>query len=216
MNPGAVVHPKVRRKAVWGARARLLAALGLAVATSSCGKMARQGEASSYLIVNALEGASGSDPSKFGGTLLSDVVTVVNDSPTFFNDLGRLTLSLGLKDVGTTGSPTTPTTNNAITVNRYHVEFIRADGRNTPGVDVPYPFDGAFTVTVTGTSQVSTAFTIVRNAAKLEAPLAALAVNGVILTTIAEVTVYGRDQTGREVSASARMTIDFANFGDPE
>lgn len=214
MHPGAVVLENVRRKAVWGGR--VLAAVSFAVVLSSCGQMARQGQASSYLIINSLEGATGADPSKFGGTLLSDVVTVVSDSPTIFNDVGRLTMSLGLKDVGTPGSPTTPTTNNAITVNRYHVQYIRADGRNTPGVDVPYPFDGAFTVTVTGTSQVSAGFTIVRNAAKLEAPLAALAFNGLVLTTIAEVTVYGRDQTGREVSAMARMTIDFANFGDPQ
>ena len=44
-------------------------------------------------------------------------------------------------------------------------------------------------------------FTLVRNIAKDEAPLQALTVNGVIISTIAEVTFYGHDQTGREVSA---------------
>ena len=58
-------------------------------------------------------------------------------------------------------------------------------------------------------------FTLVRNISKLEAPLAALRFNGVILSTIAEVTFYGKDQTGHEVSATARISIDFANFGDP-
>jgi hypothetical protein len=61
----------------------------------------------------------------------------------------------------------------------------------------------------------SAGFTIVRNIAKLEAPLAALAASPVIISTIAEVTFYGTDQTGREVSAVARISIDFANFGDP-
>ena len=39
--------------------------------------------------------------------------------------------------------PTRPTTPiNAITLTRYRVDFRRTDGRNTPGVDVPYGFDG--------------------------------------------------------------------------
>ena len=43
------------------------------------------------------------------------------------------------------------------------------------GVDVPYGFDGAFTVTVAGAADAS--FTLVRHIAKEEAPLAALAGN---------------------------------------
>ena len=45
-------------------------------------------------------------------------------------------------------NPNGPTSNNAITVNRYRVTYRRSDGRNTPGVDVPYAFDGAVTFTV--------------------------------------------------------------------
>jgi hypothetical protein len=37
----------------------------------------------------------------------------------------------------------------------------------------------------------------------------------VIISTIAEVTFYGHDQTGREVSVVGRLTVDFGNFGDP-
>ena len=69
------------------------------------------------------------------------------------------------------------------------------------------------TLTV-GTSEVSGSFTIVRNIAKDEAPLRALTVNGVIISTIAEVTFYGHDQTGREVSVAANISVDFGNFGD--
>ena len=54
--------------------------------------------------------------------------------------------------------------------------FIRADGRNTPGVDVPYGFDGAFTATVSG-GEPTVGFELVRHIAKEEAPLAALAFN---------------------------------------
>jgi hypothetical protein len=208
------VHVVPHRKAVWGSGIRLLTAVTLSVAVGSCGEMSRQGTASSYLIVRSLEAAPGAEPTEFGGTLLSDVITVVDGSATIFNDVGRVTFSLGLKDAGTADSPTEPTSNNYITVTRYRVNFIRADGRNTPGVDVPYGFDGAVTVTVAA-GESSAGFTIVRNIAKLEAPLAALAASPVIISTIAEVTFYGTDQTGREVSAVARISIDFANFGDP-
>ena len=43
---------------------------------------------------------------------------------------------------------------NAITITQYHVEYVRSDGRNTPGVDVPYAFDSAVGATVTGTATV--------------------------------------------------------------
>jgi hypothetical protein len=211
MTSAAIVTAR-RKKAVWGSRA---AALVLVVASSiSCGEVVRQGTGGSFLIVSAIEAAPGAEPNEFGGTLLSDVITVVDDSPTFFNDVGRVTFRLGLKDPGSPNSPTTPGQNDAITINRYHVRFMRADGRNTPGIDVPYEFDGAFTLTVTG-GDASTGFTIVRNVAKMEAPLAALRFNGTVLSTIAEVTFYGMDQTGHEVMATARISIDFANFGDP-
>ena len=187
--------------------------LTLAVASASCGSAVRQGTGTSFLIVNELEFARGNEPETFSANLLSDVITVVDDVPSFFNDLGRVTFSLGLKDPGPAGSPTQPTQNQFITVDRYHVRFFRADGRNTQGVDVPYEFDGAFTVTV-GSSQAEAGFTIVRNIAKREAPLQALRTSGLILSTIAEITFYGRDQTGHEVVATARTSIDFANFGD--
>lgn len=187
--------------------------LTLAVASASCGSTVRQGTGTSFLIVNELEFARGNEPETFSANLLSDVITVVDDVPTFFNDLGRVTFSLGLKDPGPAGSPTQPTQNQFITVDRYHVRFFRTDGRNTQGVDVPYEFDGAFTVTV-GASQAEAGFTIVRNIAKREAPLQALRTNGLILSTIAEITFYGRDQTGHEVVATARTSVDFANFGD--
>lgn len=203
-----------RTKAVWGSRFLALGlAMGIALSTS-CGDVVRQGTGGSFLIVSSMDAAPGAEPTDFGNTLLSDVITVVDDSPTFFNDVGRVTFRLGLKDPGSPNSPTTPSQNDAITINRYHVRFFRADGRNVPGVDVPYEFDGAFTLTVSG-GDASAAFTLVRNVAKMEAPLAALRFNGIVLSTIAEVTFYGADQTGHEVSATARITIDFANFGDP-
>ena len=138
-----------RRKSVSSARAFALLAI-VVVFSTSCGDVVRQGTGGSFLIVSSMEAAPGSEPTEFGNTLLSDVITVVDDVPTFFNDVGRVTFRLGLKDPGSPTSPTTPGQNDAITINRYHVRFFRADGRNVPGVDVPYEFDGAFTLTVSG------------------------------------------------------------------
>jgi hypothetical protein len=196
-------------KVVWGARVRLGAlVLVTLVGSASCGDMVRQGQASSYLIIDRLQGGSGQ-----GGTLSdvvsSDVVTVVSGVPTVFADPGSVTLRLAMKDVT---NPTGPTTNNHITLTRYRVRYIRADGRNTEGVDVPYTFDGAITGTVSGT--VTFGFTLVRIQAKEEAPLKALAVNGNVISTIAQVTFYGRDQTGRETSVTGQISINFANWGD--
>jgi hypothetical protein len=193
---------------------RLVLALPLIVFGAGCGDMARQGTGSSYLIVNTLDAASGAEPSDFSGTLQSDVVTVVDGSATLFNDLARARFTMALKDPGGSELPTNPTPNNFITIDRYNVRFFRADGRNTPGVDVPYAFDGAFTLTVRGNETAGT-FTLVRHQAKAESPLAALARNRLIISTIAEITFYGRDQTGREVSVTSRISVDFANFGDP-
>ncbi len=206
-------------KVVWTITA-CSAVLAVAFGTASCtGDLTRQGQASSYLIVNELAAASGAEPDEFGGTLFSDVLTMVEQDdvkvPTVFADNGRVTFTLGLKDPGAPGSPTVPSPNNFITVTRYRVRYTRADGRNTPGVDVPYPFDGAMTFTV-GTGEASGTFEIVRHIAKQEPPLSGLVNNAVIIATIAEVTFYGRDQTGREVSAAATILVQFGNFGDPE
>ncbi len=213
MNRASVVDARVSRKAVWGGEvgrlARLMAVLALTVLSASCGDVTRQGTGSSYLIIGALQAASGATPGEFGGTLNSDVLTVVDDVPTIFNDIGQVTLTLGMKDV-----LTQPSTNNFITVNRYRVRFIRADGRNTPGVDVPYGFDGAVTATVSG--QTTIGFELVRHIAKQEAPLRALVFSPVIISTIAEITFYGHDQTGREASVSGQMLVSFGNFGDPQ
>jgi hypothetical protein len=205
-------------KAVWGAGLRVAAVIGLTLAQVSCGSLTRQGTASSYLIIKDLSVESGADLGKFGATLFSDVVTIVKDGQeehsAIFADNARVSFGLGLKDPGAPTSPNSPSANNAITIDRYHVEYIRADGRNTPGVDVPYPFDSAIGLTVL--DDVTHSFEIVRHVAKQEAPLGALARSPIVINTITRVTFYGHDQTGRSVSATAQVGIEFGNFADPK
>src|SRR4051794_9509651 len=124
------------KKVVWTTAARLGVGLALVAAVSSCGTTARDGSASSYLIIAALEGASGAEDSpKFSTSVNSDVTPV-------FNDPGQVTFQLAMKDVT---SPVNPTSANFITVDQYHVQFTRTDGHNVQGVDVPYAFDGGVT-----------------------------------------------------------------------
>jgi hypothetical protein len=223
--PSRSLAPRAGRASVVRPVARLAMAAALALPLASCTSQQRAGESSSYLIVTSLTAASGATPGVFGNVLPSDVITNVKANiagkevlvPTVFEDVGQVTMSLGLKDPGTPDSPTKPSANNSVTVTRYHVEFVRSDGRSTPGVDVPYPFDGAATFTV-GASSTSATVTLVRIQAKAEAPLLALVNNGGagVISTIARITFYGTDQTGREVSVSAQISVNFSDWGDPQ
>ena len=203
---------------------RVAAAIAVVVASAGCGHMATDSRSPVQLGIASLSAASGATPDEFGATLASDVVTNVKktvdgqqvDVPTIFGDPGTAAFALVLKDPGTNpSSPASPTPLNAITITRYRVVYRRTDGHNTPGVDVPFPFDSASTVTV-GADGASTGFQLVRTSAKQEAPLRALVFNPDIISTIADVTFYGRDQAGNDVSATGSIGVDFGNFGDPQ
>jgi hypothetical protein len=201
---------------------RFLALVALGATATSCGDVVRNGRAPSYLVIDSLQGIRGAATTGTpASTLISDVITNViapapcaqdNPCPTIFGDEGEATMHIALKDPGTATNPSTPTEVNAITITRYHVEYIRADGHNTPGIDVPYGFDGAVTVTVSAATTFG--FQLVRVAAKQETPLVQLKVSKSVITTIARVTFYGRDQAGNEVTATGSIQVDFGNYGD--
>ena len=197
-----------------GRRMRAAALLLLAGATTvagGCSSTVREGQASSYLVLQRLEGASGAESgAPFQSVLRSDVQT----KGSIYEDNGRVALSIAMKDVT---NPTGPSANNVITLNRYRVEYRRTDGRNTPGEDVPYAFDGAMGVTVSDQS-TSVVFTLVRAQAKLEKPLITLKGNNgaLVISTIADVTFFGKDQTGRDVTVTGSMSINYADWADPQ
>ena len=191
-----------------------LAIIAAAVATAGCSDFIRQDRSPVTLVIDRLEAASGASGASatFGATLQSDVITVVDTAPTVFSDSGRVTMRLIMKDI-----LSAPTAVNAVTINRYRVTFRRSDGRNTPGVDVPQPFDSAVTFTVAPGSTVSHTFELIRHIAKFEAPLRALATNqSVTISTVADVTFFGSDQAGHELSAAGSIGVAFGNFGDPD
>jgi hypothetical protein len=221
MNKGDTFHMRaVIRSSMAGA-----GLVALLLATVSCGDVARTGRSPSVIVLESVEGASGADPQAFGQFLLSDVQTLVTQTvdgaevkvPTIFNDIGQATLRLELKDRGLSGTGGTIAPLNQVVLNRYHIEFRRADGRNTPGVDVPFPVDGGLTATV-GESPVTVAFEMVRHQAKLASPLRALANFGgrLFISSIAYVTFYGSDLAGNEIQVTGTISVSFSDYADPE
>ena len=197
----------------------------LVLSTTSCGEVARTGRSPVMLVIESLEGASGAEPDAFSSVLFSDVETIVEAQvggqtvriPTIYGDTGRAGLRLVLKNPGSATSPLGPSALNEVTVTRYRVTFRRADGRSTPGVDVPHAFDGAVTVTIPASGSAAAVFSVVRHQAKMEPPLSGLQRGGAanMISTIAEVTFYGRDQAGNDVAVTGLLSVNFGDFGDP-
>jgi hypothetical protein len=185
--------------------------LPLALPLSGCTSQQMDGVSPSILMIDQIFAASGASPEQFSGELSSDVLT----EGAVTEDLMEVTLRTVLKDPGSQAAPNVPTTTNWITVTRYHVRFVRSDGRNVPGVDVPYPFEGGVTLTALPAGN-ETVLTLVRPQAKLEAPLRNLAFDLNLISTIAEITFFGKDQAGRDVSAKGTISVTFGNWADPD
>ena len=203
---------------------RLIGLAALVAATISCGDVVRSGSSPVYLVIETMLGIRGAvTPGTPSASLASDVITNVTSPPpctpatpcpTIFSDSGTVTLRAPLRNLGGGVAPTGPTTNNEVTITRYHVDYIRADGRNTPGVDVPYSFDGATTGTVPANGILNLSFMLVRNAAKEESPLVQLVSSANLISVIGRVTFYGQDRVGNNVNVTGEIFITFGNFGD--
>ena len=174
-------------------------------AAAGCSDMVRQGTGPVSLVIDSMTASAGGGGAAAAASsfLLSDVQ---EDDGGSFNDTGSATLRLLHKN-----PLLTPSSINAVTIQRYTVTYRRTDGRNTPGVDVPFPIDGAVTTTITGSGSVG--FELVRHTQKAEAPLVQLANSPVSLSVIAQVTFFGRDQAGNAVSTTGEIGITFSNFG---
>lgn len=148
-----------------------------------------------------------------GDFLLSDVSPV-------FNDNAILTVEVLPKN------PTVDITSrfNDVMIERYEVRYLRSDGHNQEGVDVPFRITGPLGTLIPVNAEGDIAFVVVRHTAKLEPPLRNLqSVNNLgqggglsILTVFAEITLHGRTTRGEGVTASARLQITFADFADDD
>ena len=192
------------------------AVLGVHLASCSTPNVLEQDTTNTIIIIiENMQGSAGGEASATDD-LLSDICSndsFTEGSCTVAPDFGVVEISATLKNPNQTQTSFF----NDVTFRTYRVTFVRADGRNTPGVDVPFPFDGAanFTVEIDAGS-ATRSFIIVRDQAKLEAPLRTLAFNGgsLVLSVIAEVEFFGTDGAGRQISAKAFLNIHFADFAN--
>ena len=187
------------------------ALLSAALVCAGCGDTSSGPSPSKVFITTIETSAGGSSTTFVSGPLNSDVIT----KGSIVDDLAQVTFGLTLKDPGIPGNTASPSALNAVTFTRYHVDYRRADGRNTPGVDVPFGFDGALSHTVQPGDSTGVIVEIVRHVAKAEAPLRALVSDLNIISTIATITFYGKDQAGNNVAVTGQVQVNFGNFADP-
>ncbi len=198
---------------------RLVLGAACLISSAACGgELMRTGRSPVFLTVESMTATAGGGGAQ-SAFLLSDVQVLVDETvngvtrkvPTIFNDTLTASIRANEKNPSATATPI-----NSVTLTRYHVDFRRADGRNTPGVDVPFSFDGGLGVNIGPGSIVQVGIEIVRHQAKLEPPLRNLSGGGgqMFISTIAEVTFYGRDQNGNEVTVTGRIDVQFGDFAD--
>jgi len=174
----------------------------------SCNSVEDDSQSASMLIVENLLGKdAGGKPGNF---LQSDVLL---STGTIVADTATATLRAATLDP----DPILGTSlYNDLVLTRYLVSYTRTDGRNVPGVDVPYPFEGSLSTVIKAGSTSTISFIIVREVAKIEPPLVELVDIGAeqVLACTAKIEFYGHDNVNKTVKATGYLTIYFANYAD--
>lgn len=167
----------------------------------------------SFLVINSLTG-NDLDGNAGSTTVFSDVSlagSIVND-----NGVASLT-TLTYNPLEDSDAHDITFYMNVI-VDQIDVEFMRTDGRNVEGVDVPYRFTQPMNMLVAIDDVIDIPFVLIRHDAKLEAPLFALREvgnQGAVLQLVAKVTVHGKDLGGHRVApVSGYISVWCANFAD--
>jgi hypothetical protein len=177
----------------------------------SCNPLEDDSKSDSMLIVVSIVGTDVEENEV--NFLQSDVVKINVDSgeATVAADSAKVTFSAKMLDP----APALGSSHYSnITVDRYVVSYVRSDGKNLQGVDVPYSFEGSMSAYVELDSQIEAAFVVVRAVAKLEPPLINMREgrgDGELHTT-AKIDFYGRDNLGNKVKAIGYLSVFFANY----
>jgi len=184
----------------WAMRIGGSVALATAVMLSACGQpdYVTDSRASVLLLVVDVN----------DGAVLDSDVRLGADSNLVCPDTVTVTVALRNKNPTLGGG-----VQGDVIINQYEVRYSRSDGRSLEGVDVPHTVNGGIgsSVTVGGTTSVP--IEVVRRQAKLEPPLSGITGYDIVSMN-AEITIGGQTVAGDSVSASGRMQIDFANYGD--
>lgn len=182
--------------------------MGIVLFLFGCNPVEDDSDSSSFLILLSLTGTD--IEGQEANYLQSDVI--LSDG-TVTADAAKAVFKVELLE------PTSimgPSHFNSVVLTKYTVTYLRSDGNNRQGVDVPYAFDGALSTTIEVNATVNVSFIIIREVAKLEPPLVNLLEGrgeGVLQVT-ASVEFYGHDMTNRKVKAVGYLTIFFANYTD--
>lgn len=192
---------------------RAAAALALLVGAVACNPVENESQSASRLI---LDGITGIDIEGNAANFLNSDVVLMDagaGSLSWRADVATATFSVIPYDpepiVGTSSYFD-------VQITRYTVTFVRSDGRNVPGRDVPFSFEGQLSVKIPVNGTGSVTFVIVREVAKQEMPLLGLypANIGDVLNMTAVIEFFGHDLAGRMVKATGYLPVYFANYAD--
>jgi len=194
---------------------RFLVLIIAALVLSSCLAKEDDSTSASFLVINSLtgndlEGNAGSttvfSDVDMGGSIVNDngvaLVSTLTYNPLEDSEAHDITYYMN------------------VIVDQIDVEFMRTDGRNVEGVDVPYRFTQPIDMIVPVDEEVEIPFVLIRHVAKLEMPLLGLREvpsREFILQLVAKVTVHGKDLGGHRVApVSGYLSVWCANFADSE
>ncbi|MDD8025513.1 MAG: hypothetical protein PHI34_03285 [Acidobacteriota bacterium] len=153
---------------------------------------------------------------------LTGLATNLCKSDVLFTDSSTGATSI-LADIGTATLSSQPLDPDPILGNSVYLDiqlvkisivYTRSDGHNIEGVDVPYSFEAGISGTVRVGTLYTLTFTLVREAAKQEAPLVTLRGTGETIDVTAEITIYGKDLSGHSLKATGNVPITFGDFAN--
>jgi hypothetical protein len=175
---------------------------------------AENNDSNVILRIVKITGSTGGDSAGSGvdDVLNSDVFPVFNDNATLELQVIPKNQSADL-NLGQL---------NDVLLESYEVRYLRTDGLDREGADVPYRITGPLATQVEANQIVQASIVVVRHQAKEEPPLRNLrfligtgAGGGEdIVSIIARITVFGRTTSGKAVTATGSLQINFADFAD--
>ena len=201
---------KQRSRTVFKAALAVLAAL----AALSCNPIENSTQSASLLTVVTITGMDITN--KDSNFTQSDVLTTdaATGLSTITDDVAKATLA------ASTLAPNPPagiSQYNDIQFDKIVISYSRTDGRNSPGVDIPYSFEQNLSQLIRIGEQTTISFVIVRASAKQEPPLIGLragATRGEVLYTNARIDFYAHDLAGKKVTATGYLPVEFADFAN--
>ena len=191
----------------------LLLVLPLLLMLSACNKVEDDSQSASLLVLESLLGTTADGTE--ANFLQSDVLKTSDTGATVIADIAAATFRVESLDPAPVMGASIY---HDVMLDRYTVSYTRTDGKNNPGTDVPYPFEGSLSAVVPLGQATTVSIVVVREAAKLEPPLIKLVDLGaeMVLTATAKIDFYGHDLANNKVKATGYLTIYFANYAEEE